>query len=313
MADGALRVEGLTLAAGGRTLVNGLSFDIGRGEVLGLVGESGSGKSLTAAAIADLLPGGVSRPGGSIRLDGRELTALDPLQRRAMAGGAIGMVFQDPMSAFNPVKHIGDLHVRSLMLHAGLERAAARARAVAAFAAMNLPDPERLIDVYPHQLSGGQRQRAMIALALINDPALLIADEPTTALDATVQRQILALLKRRSAGRALLMITHDLGVAASICDRLAVLYRGHLVELGPTAQVLAAPRHPYTRMLIDARLALSGEGTFKLRHGAGAMATDPGDGCPYRPRCAQADDRCAALPPMAGGALCWHPLAEAAA
>jgi ABC-type glutathione transport system ATPase component len=248
-----LTVDALSLTGvSGQPLVDGVSFTIAAGETLGVVGESGSGKSLSAFAIAGLLPEGVRQTSGTITLGGTDLGALSPAQRRAIAGQRIGMVFQDPMSSFNPVRTVGSLLVESALRHQGGGAAQARAKAIAALADVKLPEPERAFGAYPHQLSGGQRQRAMIALALLNSPALLIADEPTTALDATVQLAVLALLKRASHGRALLMITHDLAVAASLCDRLVVMQQGRIVETGATQDVLKAPQHPYTQLLLEA-------------------------------------------------------------
>jgi ABC-type dipeptide/oligopeptide/nickel transport system ATPase component len=251
-----LEVDGLTVRAGtGRgvtTLVEDLSFTIATGEVLGIVGESGSGKSMTASAIGGLLPAGVHVGAGRIVLEGREIQALSAAQRRALDGSRIGMVFQDPLSSFNPVRTVGSLLVESAARHQGLTSSDARRRAIQALAEVRLPRPEQLIDAYPHQLSGGQRQRAMIALALLNGPSLVIADEPTTALDATVQLQVLALLKRGAASRAVLLITHDLAVAAVTCDRILVMQRGRSVEHGPAARVLDLPAHGYTRALLDA-------------------------------------------------------------
>ncbi|HEU0224848.1 MAG TPA: ABC transporter ATP-binding protein [Steroidobacteraceae bacterium] len=251
-----LEVDGLTVRAGtGRgatTLVGDLSFTIATGEVLGIVGESGSGKSMTAAAIGGLLPAEVHIGAGRIVLEGREIQALSAAQRRALDGSRIGMVFQDPLSSFNPVRTVGSILVESAARHQGLTSGEARRRAIQALAGVRLPRPEQLIDAYPHQLSGGQRQRAMIALALLNGPPLVIADEPTTALDATVQLQVLALLKRGAGSRAVLLITHDLAVAAATCDRILVMQRGRSVEHGPAARVLDLPAHGYTRALLDA-------------------------------------------------------------
>jgi len=243
--------------AGGPPIVDGVSFEVQSGEVLGIVGESGSGKSLTAFAIAGLLPPALAVTGGAIGVAGEDVIGLDPAARRRLAGSRIGIVFQDPLSSLNPVRRVGTLLIESAMRHRGIDRRAARALAIERMREMRLPDPERLIDAYPHQLSGGQRQRVMIALALMNDPALLIADEPTTALDATVQRSILALLRRQAAGRATILITHDLGVAASLCDRIVVMLGGRVVETGPARALLAAPREAYTRMLVDARRGLA--------------------------------------------------------
>mgnify|MGYP002784013064 CR=1 FL=1 len=308
-----LEVEGLALRVAGlhgRALLDDVSFGVGPGEVLGIVGESGSGKTLTAFAIAGLLPDTVTVAGGLARLGDVDLLALDPARRRRLAGDRIGFVFQDPMSSFNPVRTIGSLLVESARRHRGLGAGDARDRAVRALTDVKLPDPERLVDAYPHELSGGQRQRAILALALLNDPALLIADEPTTALDATVQMHVLQLLRSRSAGRATILITHDLGVAASICDRILVLYRGRCMETGLARELLARPRHPYTRMLLDAVPSLSHpEREFRLRHGPAATRA-AADGCPYAPRCERAIDRCATRPDwsLAPAALaCWNP------
>lgn len=264
MSASLLAVEGLRIdhvdGRDRRALVHDISFTIGEGEVLGLVGESGSGKSLTAFAIAGLLPPGVEVGAGRARLADVDLNALDKRGRRALAGDRIGLVFQDPLSSFNPVRRIGANLIESVMRRQGLGRRDARAAAIKALDEMRLPQPDLLIDAYPHQLSGGQRQRVMIALALINSPSLLIADEPTTALDATVQRAILALLKRQAPGRATLMITHDLGVAAALCDRIAVMREGRIVECGPAQALLDSPADPYTRALVAARLRLSPAG-----------------------------------------------------
>jgi len=251
-----IEVEGLSVSAGSgpmaAMLVKDLSFGVAAGEVLGIVGESGSGKSMTAYAIGGLLPEGVAVSAGRIVLEGKPVHSLPSVNRRALAGSRIGMVFQDPLSSFNPVRTVGSILVESAIRHHGVSAAAARHQVVAALVGVRLPHPELLVDAYPHQLSGGQRQRAMIALALLNGPSLVIADEPTTALDATVQLQILALLKRGAGSRAMLLITHDLAVAATICDRILVMQRGRCVEAGPTAGILDAPAHDYTRELLAA-------------------------------------------------------------
>jgi ABC-type glutathione transport system ATPase component len=253
-APAVLEVSGLTIEAatpaGPRTLVHGLDLAVGQGEILGVVGESGSGKTLSAFAIAGLLPVGVRIAGGQIALAGARVEGLADAQRRPTQGRDVGVVFQDPLSSFNPVRTVGSMLVESVRRHQGLDAEAARARAIEALRQMRLPGQDASVDCYPHMLSGGQRQRAMIALALINRPALLIADEPTTALDPTVQLQILALLKREAAERACLLITHDLSVAAAVCDRIAVMKDGRLLEEGPTERLLTAPEHPFTRELI---------------------------------------------------------------
>lgn len=258
----ALRVEGLSIGtASGVELVHDLSFCVETGEVLGIVGESGSGKSLSALAVAGLLPEGVSVTGGQISVAGIDVLSLAPDARRRLGGSGIGFVFQDPLSCLNPVRRVGTALIESAMRHRGMDRAEAKALAIARLSDMQLRDPERMVDRFPHQLSGGQRQRVMIALALINDPPLLIADEPTTALDATVQRTILALLRRHSAGRGTVFITHDLGVAVSLCDQILVMHKGRLVEKGPARTLLSTPTMAYTRELVAARQWLSGAGS----------------------------------------------------
>ncbi len=251
-----LQVEGLSIRAGSGELatmpVQDLSFTIAAGEVLGIVGESGSGKSMTAYAIGSLLPEGVTVSAGRIVLEGRPVLSLSPAERRALDGNRIGMVFQDPLSSFNPVRTIGSILIESATRHQRLSASAARSKVIEALAGVRLPRPELLVDAYPHQLSGGQRQRAMIALALLNEPSLVVADEPTTALDATVQLRILALLKRSAGSRALLLITHDLAVASTVCDRILVMQRGRCVEQGSTAAILESPEHDYTRELLAA-------------------------------------------------------------
>lgn len=242
-------------------LVDGVSLSVAAGEVLGIVGQSGSGKSLSAFAVARLLPEGVRLTGGSVHLGGQRIDNLDEGRMRALRGGRIGFVFQDPLSSFNPVRTVGSILIESIRRHQGLDARAARALAVERLARMRLPGRDACVDAYPHQLSGGQRQRAMIALALANGPDLLIADEPTTALDPTIQLQILALLKQQTAGRASILITHDFSVAAAICDRIAVMQHGRLVESGLAAQVLTDPQHDYTRSLLrHARLGPAATG-----------------------------------------------------
>jgi ABC-type glutathione transport system ATPase component len=251
-----LSIEGLSIGAGDGNIVRSVSLTVDKGEVLGIVGESGSGKSLTALAAGGLLPDGLGITAGRIELAGEDVTSLDSAARRRLGGSRIGFVFQDPLSCLNPVRRIGTALVESAMRHRGLDEGAARALAVARLSDVQLPDPQRLIRRYPHQLSGGQRQRVMIALALINDPPLLIADEPTTALDATVQRSILALLRLQAPSRATILITHDLGVAISLCQRIAVMHRGEIVETGPSRAILEAPTMAYTQALVAARLSL---------------------------------------------------------
>jgi len=248
-----LSVQGLRIeAVGSRALVEDVSLSVGAGEVLGIVGESGSGKSMSAFAIADLLPSGVRRSAGRIVFQGRNLDECTSVERRALAGSRIGMVFQDPLSSFNPVRSVGSMLIESACRHQRVSVRQAREVAIAALADVHLPDPSAVVDAYPHQLSGGQRQRAMIALATLNDPALLIADEPTTALDATVQLRILSLLQKAARNRATILITHDLAVASALCDRVMVMQQGRCVEQGALDEIFNAPSHPYTRQLLAA-------------------------------------------------------------
>jgi ABC-type dipeptide/oligopeptide/nickel transport system ATPase component len=249
-----LQIKDLRLetVADRRVLIPGLDLTIRRGEIVGLVGQSGSGKTLTCFAVAGLTPPGVRLAGGEIRLEGERIDSLSERQWRGVRGGRIGMVFQDPLSSFNPVRTIGSNLIESARRHRGLDKAAARALAIETLKAMRLPGENGSIDAYPHQLSGGQRQRAMIGLALINQPALILADEPTTALDPTVQLQILALLRRQAHEAAALLITHDIAAAGAVCDRIAVMLEGEIIEEGSTDKVLYAPEHPFTRSLCDA-------------------------------------------------------------
>ncbi|WP_207553484.1 ABC transporter ATP-binding protein [Teichococcus deserti] len=299
-------------------ILRDVSFAIARGETVALVGESGSGKSVTAASILRLVEAAGGRiDAGRVSFEGEDLLSLSPARLRALRGGRIGMIFQEPLSALNPVQRIGDQIAEAVRLHRPLSRRAAWGRAVELLSLVQIPAPGLRARDYPHQLSGGQRQRAMIAMALACDPALLIADEPTTALDVITQAQILSLLAelRDRLGMALLLITHDLGVVAGVADRIVVLYAGQVVEQGPVAEIFAAPAHPYTRGLLDAvRLDTLTPGT--------ALPEIPGlvppldalpAGCAFAPRCGRADARCrSAAPPMPPGgarqAACFHPL-----
>src|SRR5436190_13882055 len=235
--------------------VRGINLTVGANEIVCVVGESGSGKSVTAQAVMGLLPKNAMQvESGSIRLQGEELTTKSDAELRAIRGTRMAMVFQEPMTALNPVERVGDQIGEVLEVHTALDPKERRKRVLEMMRAVHLPDPEEMIDAYPHQLSGGQRQRIMIAAALVLDPSLLIADEPTTALDVTTQAQILALIKdlQRRRGTGVLFITHDFGVVAEIADRVVVMQHGRVVEQGPTEAVLRRPQHPYTRMLIAA-------------------------------------------------------------
>ena len=252
-----LEVDGLTVSFDGPggpvRAVDGVSFSVGRGEKFALVGESGSGKTVSALALLRL--NGDARVGGRVRLAGRDLSTLSEREMRGVRGKEIAMIFQEPMTALNPLYAIGDQIGETLVLHEGLSRGAARARAVELLALTGIPEPQRRVDSYPHALSGGQRQRAMIAMALACRPSLLVADEPTTALDVTIQRQIVELLDdlQRSIGMSVLLITHDLPLVRRFADRVGVMRHGRLLEVATTAELFDAPRDPYTRKLIDSR------------------------------------------------------------
>ena len=288
--------------AGVLKAVDGISFEVGRGEIVGLVGESGSGKSMTGYSILGLVDAPGRIVGGSIRLGGRELTTLAPGEMRALRGRAVSMVFQDPMSTLNPLLTIGAQMRLALEAHERVSAAAARERAAAALARVGIADAAARLDAYPHEFSGGMRQRVAIAIALLHRPQLIIADEPTTALDVSIQAQILVEIKQLvvELGTALLWISHDLTTVSALSQRLLVMYAGRIVEQGATAAVLREPRHPYTRGLVG---SLPGEGTRGR-----ALAQIPGlppsllslpAGCAFRPRCGQAAPACAEAPPMA--------------
>jgi microcin C transport system ATP-binding protein len=247
-----VEVRDLTVAFGAKRVVDGVSFDVDRGETLALVGESGSGKSLTALSLLQLLPAGGTNPTGRVTLDGQEMIGADPATLHRARGDLAGIVFQEPMTSLNPLHRIGQQVAEAISLHHHFTADRIRARVVEVLTQAGFADTESRLEAFPHQLSGGQRQRVMIAIALANDPALLIADEPTTALDVTIQAQILRLLLdlKKARGLALLLITHDLALVRRFADRVAVMKDGKIVETGPVAQVFAAPDHPYTRMLL---------------------------------------------------------------
>ena len=276
--------------------VDGVSFDVAAGETVAVVGESGSGKSVTALSILRLVPEPPGRiAGGSIRFRGAELLELPAAGMRAIRGREISMVFQEPMTSLNPVFPCGEQIAEAVRVHEGASRAAARARAIEMLRKVGVPSPEQRADEYPHQLSGGMRQRVMIAMALACRPALLIADEPTTALDVTVQAQILELLERlqEELGMAVLLVTHDLGVVAETADRVVVMYAGQVVETATVEDLFQAPRHPYTAGLLASRPRL-GERHERLRVIPGSVPDplDPPSGCRFHPRCPCAIERC---------------------
>jgi oligopeptide/dipeptide ABC transporter ATP-binding protein len=279
--------------------VDGVSFSVGEGELLGLVGESGCGKSITALSIMRL----ISPPGkivsGSIKFKGEELTTASNERLREIRGNDIAMIFQDPMTSLNPVFTVGEQIAEALRLHRKLDRKAAWAAAIDAMREVSIPSPERRVDDYPHQLSGGMRQRVMIAMALACDPELLIADEPTTALDVTIQAQILELLDelRRSRKLAVLLITHDLGVVAEVADRVCVMYTGKIVEESDVDEIFAHPKHPYTQGLLRSVPKLTEVGIAKAERlqtidGTVPSPTNLPDGCHFAPRCEFAMEKC---------------------
>ncbi len=286
---------------GARRIVRDVSFALDRGETLGVVGESGSGKTMTALALMGLSPEGAAIS-GAIRFDGKDLAKLDDAAWRALRGDRIAMIFQEPMTALNPLHTIGRQIAEPLIVHRGLSRRAAMAEAVKLLARVGLPDPRRA-RAYPHQLSGGQRQRAMIAMALSCGPSLVIADEPTTALDVTVQAQILALLAElgRQADMAMILVSHDLAVIAQNCKRVVVMYGGMVMESGTTAAVLERPAHPYTRALLQARPRLGATRGQRLRviPGSAPSAGEAPPGCPFAGRCPLTVPACSAAPPPA--------------
>jgi len=295
--------------------VRGVSFSLANGETLGLVGESGCGKSVTAMSVTRLLrePPAEILAGSRIRFRGEELLDASPERMRAIRGSGIGMIFQEPMTSLNPVLRVGEQVAETIRAHEGGERAAVRARVVELLDRVGIPEPDRRYEAYPHQLSGGMRQRVMIAIALACGPELLIADEPTTALDVTIQAQILDLLAelRAELGMALLLISHDLAVVSQVADRVAVMYAGRIVEEGPVPGLFRAPRHPYTQGLLRALPRLDAP--------RGPLAAIPGRvpephevqrGCPFAPRCPEVMPRCRTddPPPFdvpGGRARCW--------
>ena len=312
-----LRVEFPT-RRGVLTAVDDISLQIRRGEILGMVGESGAGKSMTGMAILGLLepPGRIAE--GEIRLSGDRIDRLGDAEMEKIRGRRIGAIFQDPLTSLNPLFRVGDQLVETIRLHTDLDRRQARARAVDLLREVGIPAVEERIDNYPHQFSGGMRQRIVIALALCAEPELIIADEPTTALDVSIQAQITALLKRlcRDRGTAVLLVTHDMGVIAETADRVAVMYAGRLAEVGQVEDVIRRPRHPYTVGLMGAIPSLRGQ-EEELQMIPGAMprldAIPPG--CAFNPRCAHAGPKCRREKPQITqtGAACWLALEGATA
>src|SRR5438477_1620561 len=280
--------------------VNGVSFDLEPGRVLGILGESGSGKSVTLRALIGLLPPRRSHVEGRITVAGHDITAMSEAQLREVRGTKIAMIFQEPMTALDPVFTIGEQIAETIVRHEGVSRAEAYRRALDLLEMVQIPSAARRLKSYPHEMSGGMRQRAMIAVALSCRPAVLLADEPTTALDVTVQIQILLLLRQlqREFGMAVIFVTHDVGVAVEVADRLAVMYAGRVVERGPMEAVIRSPRHPYTQGL----LASTVHGSFRDHRleaipGMPPILTQLSTGCAFAPRCPHVEDRCSAADP----------------
>ncbi len=316
-----LRVEFPT-RRGTLVAVDDVSFQVFEGEVLGVVGESGAGKSMTGSAIIGLLepPGRIA--GGEVRLDGERIDNLSQEQMRRVRGKRIGMVFQDPLTSLNPLYTVGRQLTETILTHQSMSEAQARKHAIDLLAEVGIPSPERRIDQYPHQFSGGMRQRVVIALALCVNPRMIIADEPTTALDVSIQAQIIKLLKRlcEEHGAAVMLITHDMGVIAETADRVAVMYAGRIAEIGPVEDVIKDAKHPYTKGLMGS-IPVVGHDLERLTQIEGSMPrlTEIPKGCAFNPRCPHAFERCRSerpglIPVGSAMAACWlhEPAAEAA-
>jgi peptide/nickel transport system ATP-binding protein len=312
-----LRVE-FAQRRGTLVAVNDISFHIAEGEVLGVVGESGAGKSLTGAAVIGLLepPGRIGQ--GEVRLDGERIDNLPYERLRRLRGKRIGMVFQDPLTSLNPLYTVGRQLIETIQTHDEMSAGEARQRAIDLLAEVGIPSPAQRIDQYPHQFSGGMRQRVVIALALCANPRVVIADEPTTALDVSIQAQIIKLLKRLCSehGAAVMLITHDMGVIAETADRVAVMYAGRIVEVGPSREVIKHAKHPYTRGLMGS-IPIVGHDMGKLAQIEGSMPrlTEIPTGCPFHPRCPDAFERCRRerpelIPVGSSQAACWLHVAD---
>jgi peptide/nickel transport system ATP-binding protein len=315
MTEPVLTVEDLHVAIGDKPVVDGVGFSVAAGEIMTLVGESGCGKSLSAFAVMGLLPRVAKLTAGSVRLNGREIANLDAHALKSLRGSEMAMIFQEPVASLNPLMPIGRQIAESLIVHRKLSRGQAQKQAIAMLEEVGIPEPAMRFRQSPFELSGGMCQRAMIAMALVTKPRLLIADEPTTALDVTIQAQILELMKRLRAetGTAILLITHDMGVVADIADRVAVMYAGRIVEEASVDAIFEEQKHPYTRMLLSTIPRLDGEVKTLLPTIRGTVP-DIGawpQGCRFSTRCPLADDVCAKTPPLAPSgpdrrAACWH-------
>ena len=320
MRDPILSVRGLTTTfrtdSGVFPAVDGVSFDVAPGEVLGIVGESGSGKSVTALSILGLLPDPPGRiASGSIRFDGRELVGMSKKELRTLRGPSIGMIFQEPMTSLNPVFRIGDQIIETIRAHESIPKTEARKRAIGLLDRVGIATPERRLEDFPHQLSGGMRQRVMIAIALACSPRLLLADEPTTALDVTIQAQLLDLLRdiQRDTGMAVVIITHNMGVIAEFADRVLVMYAGRVAEQGSVDAVFTTPRHPYTLGLLGSTPSLErDEARLTTIPGVLPQLTEVLPGCRFAPRCSRRTDACLqSKPPLTDAgqgqhAACFH-------
>ncbi|NUR86546.1 MAG: ABC transporter ATP-binding protein [Nonomuraea sp.] len=310
-----LEVEDLRVRFGAFTAVDGLSFSLEEGEVLGIVGESGSGKSVSMMGLLGLIRTPGAEISGKVMFRGRDLLALKDKEMRSIRGREIAMIFQDPMTALTPVYTVGWHIAEQLRAHSDLSRKDARKRAIELLDEVGIPAPAKRVDAYPHEFSGGMRQRAVIAMALSCNPALLIADEPTTALDVTTQAQILDLMRRlrRDHGSAIIMITHDMGVVSEIADQVLVMYGGRNVERGPRKAVFRDPRHPYTWGLLDSVPRVNGSRVRRLPTIPGTPGASTGGGCPFADRCTHRHAACAEAPPLTGeGHLdaCWLPASD---
>lgn len=309
-----LSVTDLAIDAGPMSLVDGVGLEVAAGEIVALVGESGSGKSLTALSIMGLLGEGLAVTRGRVVLDGRELTQMSQADLRALRGEDLAMIFQEPVSSLNPLVPVGEQVAESLITHGHASPAQAFLQAIEMLRRVGIPQPERRAAQLPTELSGGMCQRVMIAAALISRPRLLIADEPTTALDVTIQAQILALMAELvgDLGAAVLLITHDMGVVAELADRVCVMYGGRVVEHGPVEPIFAAPRHPYTRMLLRTIPRLDDptkEELFAIKGNVPSPRDWP-TGCRFRPRCDRGTQACVDKPELTGnlhGVACFHP------
>ncbi|MCB9662501.1 MAG: ABC transporter ATP-binding protein [Alphaproteobacteria bacterium] len=316
MSDHVLQVEDLQThfhtEHGVVKAVDGVSFEVGRGEIMGLVGESGSGKSVTNLSILRLVPTPPGRfAGGRILFQGEDLLTLPEARLRTYRGNRIAMIFQDPMTSLNPYLRVSRQIGEVLELHKGIDRAQAHRRSIELLEMVGIPDPARRVDQYPHEFSGGMRQRVVIAMALACEPELLLADEPTTALDVTIQAQILELIQglAKELGTAVVLVTHDLGVVAGVADKVAVMYAGRIVERGPVGALFSRPMHPYTRGLLASVPRLDTRGRLVPVRGMPPDLTTLGEGCAFRDRCPEAFDRCGQTPLWYGtrqrGAACW--------